>query len=145
MPEGTPRPFERQIHPGSGRRKALKTPKGRQLDPQAQADVQGLLGDRPRRSDLLIEHLHLIQDSFGHLSARHLRALADEMKLPMAAVYEVASFYAHFDILLEGEAPPPASMEKELSSTTTSGWRAPGARNRGPAAAATRSRRASSP
>src|SRR3546814_17560829 len=63
--------------------------------------------DLPRRPDLLIEHLHLIQDRYGHLSARHLRALSSEMKLPMAAVYEVASFYAHFDIVLEGEAPPP--------------------------------------
>lgn len=107
MPEGTPRPFERQIHPGSGRRKALKTPKGRQLDSDALAEIQALLGDRPRRSDLLIEHLHLIQDNYGHLAARHLRALSEEMNLPMAAIYEVASFYAHFDIVLDGESPPP--------------------------------------
>ena len=111
MPEGTPLPFERQIHPGSGRRKALKTPKGRQLDPDAWAEVRALLGDRPRRADLLIEHLHLIQDHYGHLAARHLRALSDEMKLPMAAIYEVASFYAHFDIVLDGEtAPPPLTI-----------------------------------
>jgi formate dehydrogenase beta subunit len=111
MPEGTPRPFERQIHPGSGRRKAPLTPKGRQIDTEAQAEVQALLGDRPRDADLLIEHLHLIQDHYGHLAARHLRALAEEMKLPMAAVYEVASFYAHFDIVLEGEtAPPPLTI-----------------------------------
>src|SRR3546814_7252698 len=88
MPEGTPRPFERQIHPGSGRRKAPKTPKGRQLDFEASEEVKALLGDRPRRPDLLIEHLHLIQDRYGHLAARHLRALAEEMNLPMAAVYE---------------------------------------------------------
>ncbi|MGF1593344.1 MAG: NAD(P)H-dependent oxidoreductase subunit E [Kiloniellaceae bacterium] len=118
MPEGTPRPFERQIHPGSGRRKAPFTPKGRQIDPEAQADVQALLGDRPRRADLLIEHLHLIQDTYGHLAARHLRALADEMKLPMAAVYEVASFYAHFDIVLEGEAPPPPLTIRVCDSIT---------------------------
>src|SRR3546814_976832 len=91
MPEGTPRPFERQIHPGSGRRKAPKTPKGRQLDFEASEEVKALLGDRPRRPDLLIEHLHLIQDRYGHLAARHLRALAEEMNLPMAAVYAVAS------------------------------------------------------
>src|SRR3546814_17169971 len=90
MPEGTPRPFERQIHPGSGRRKAPKTPKGRQLDFEASEEVKALLGDRPRRPDLLIEHLPLIQDSYGHLAARHLPALAEEMNLPMAAVYEAA-------------------------------------------------------
>ena len=70
MPEGTPRPFERQIHPGSGRRKAPKTPKGRQLDVEALAEVQALLGDKPRRPDLLIEHLHLIQDAAGGVGAR---------------------------------------------------------------------------
>lgn len=118
MPEGTPRPFERQIHPGSGRRKAPKTPKGRQIDVDALAEVQALLGDRPRRADLLIEHLHLIQDAYGHLSARHLRALSSEMKLPMAAVYEVASFYAHFDIVLEGEAPPPPLTIRVCDSIT---------------------------
>jgi formate dehydrogenase beta subunit len=118
MPEGTPRPFERQIHPGSGRRKAPKTPKGRQLDVDALAEVEALLGDRPRRADLLIEHLHLIQDRYGHLSAPHLRALANEMKLPMAAVYEVASFYAHFDIVLEGEAAPPPLTIRVCDSLT---------------------------
>ena len=67
-----------------------------------------MLGPRPRRRDLLIEHLHLVQDHFGHLSARHLRALAEEMGLSMAEVWEVASFYAHFDLVREGEAVPPA-------------------------------------
>ncbi len=118
MPEGTPRPFERQIHPGSGRRKAPLTPKGRQLDPEALAEVQDLLGERPRRADLLIEHLHLIQDAYGHLSARHLRALAEAMNLPMAAVYEVASFYAHFDIVLDGETPPPPLTIRVCDSIT---------------------------
>jgi formate dehydrogenase len=83
-------------------------PKGRQLDDDALAEVRALLGDRPRRRDLLIEHLHLIQDAHGHLSAPHLRALAEEMRLSMAAVWEVATFYAHFDPVREGEAPPPA-------------------------------------
>lgn len=92
----------------SGRGKGRKTPKGRQLDDQALADVRALLGDRPRRRDLLIEHLHLVQDEYGHLSADHLRALAEEMRLAQAEVYEVASFYAHFDIVKEGEAAPPA-------------------------------------
>ena len=66
-----------------------------------------LLGERPRRRDLLIEHLHLIQDEYGHLSAAHLAALAAEMKMALAEVYEVATFYAHFDVVKEGETPPP--------------------------------------
>ena len=94
------------IHPGSGRRKAPAFPKGRQADPRAAEEVRALLGGRPRRRDLLIEHLHLIQDAQGCLTAAHLQALAEEMKLPMAEVFEVASFYAHFDIVLDGEAKP---------------------------------------
>ncbi|MEC8580407.1 MAG: NAD(P)H-dependent oxidoreductase subunit E [Pseudomonadota bacterium] len=90
--------------PGKGR----GTPKGRQLVDTSWSEVRDLLGDRPRRRDLLIEYLHLIQDEFGHLSAAHLRALAEEMKLAMAEVYEVATFYAHFDVVKEDEAPPPA-------------------------------------
>jgi formate dehydrogenase len=89
-------------------RRPRRTPKGRQVDPQALAEVRALLGDRPRRRDLLIEHLHLIQDDYGHLSAAHLAALAAEMKLALAEVYEVATFYAHFDVVKEGEATPPA-------------------------------------
>jgi formate dehydrogenase len=70
-------------------------------------EIQALLGPRDRRRDLLIEHLHLIQDRYGHLSAAHLAALAAEMKLALAEVYEVATFYAHFDVVKEGEQPPP--------------------------------------
>lgn len=92
----------------SGRGKGRRTPKGRQYDDAALAEVQALLGDAPRRRDLLIEFLHLIQDEYGHLAARHLRALAEEMRLSMAEVWEVATFYAHFDPRREGEAPPPA-------------------------------------
>ena len=92
----------------SGKGKGRHTPKGRQVDDAALADVRELLGDRPRRRDLLIEYLHLVQDRFGHLSAAHLRALADEMRLAQAEVYEVATFYAHFDVVKEGEAAPPA-------------------------------------
>ena len=92
----------------SGRGKGRHTPKGRQYEDQALAEVQGLLGTRPRKRDLLIEFLHLLQDEFGHLSAHHLRALAHEMRLSMAEIWEVASFYAHFDLVKEGEAPPPA-------------------------------------
>ncbi len=82
-------------------------PKGRQLDDAALARVRLLLGNRPRRRDLLIEHLHLIQDHYHHLCAAHLRALADEMKIPMAEIWEVATFYAHFDVVREDETPPP--------------------------------------
>ena len=92
----------------TGRGKGRHTPKGRQYDDEALAEVRSLLGDAPRRRDLLIEHLHRIQDSFGHLSARHLRALAEEMRLSMAEVYEVATFYAQFDVIKENETPPPA-------------------------------------
>ena len=98
---------DRRIHPGSGRRRGPNQPKGRQVDPAALAEVQALLGDRERRRDLLIEHLHLLQDHFGCLHARHLAALAEEMRLALVEVYEVASFYAHFDIVMDGEAPPP--------------------------------------
>jgi formate dehydrogenase len=95
--------------PGAGRRnRPRRTPKGRQVEPQALAEVQALLGDRARRRDLLIEHLHLIQDRYGYLSAAHLAALAQEMRLALTEVYEVATFYAHFDVVKEGEAPPPA-------------------------------------
>src|SRR6201987_2770376 len=93
---------------GGGRRRAPRTPKGRQVDPQASEQIRALLGERPRRRDLLIERLHLIQDRYGHLSAAHLAALAAEMKLALTEVYEVATFYAHFDVVKEGEEPPPA-------------------------------------
>src|SRR6185503_6064496 len=90
-------------HPGAGRKRAKATPKGRQVDPQAAEEIERLLGDRPRRRDLLIEHLHLIQDTYKQISAAHLAALADEMKLSFAEVFETATFYAHFDIVKEGE------------------------------------------
>jgi len=92
----------------SGRGKGRRTPKGRQYEDQALAEVQALLADAPRRTDLLIEFLHLIQDTYGHLSAAHLRALAEELRMAQAEVYEVATFYAHFDVVKEGEVPPPA-------------------------------------
>ncbi len=92
----------------SGTGKGRHTPKGRQIDDTAWEEVRALLGAGPRRRDLLIEYLHLIQDQYGHLSAAHLRALAEEMRLSQAEVYEVATFYAHFDVVKEGETPPPA-------------------------------------
>jgi NADH:ubiquinone oxidoreductase subunit F (NADH-binding)/NADH:ubiquinone oxidoreductase subunit E len=84
-------------------------PKGRGLDDVALKEVRALLGKRERRRDLLIEFLHLIQDEFHCLSARHLRALAEEMRMAQAEVYEVASFYDHFDVVREGE-PEPAPL-----------------------------------
>jgi formate dehydrogenase len=87
---------------GSGR------PKGRHVDPRALADVRALLGDTPRRRDLLIEFLHRIQDTFGSIAATHIVALAEEMSLAMTEVYEVATFYHHFDVVKESETPPPA-------------------------------------
>jgi len=85
-----------------------QAPKGRRVDAGALEEVQRLLGNEPRRRDLLIEHLHKIQDSFGHLSAAHLAALAQEMRLAQTEVFEVASFYHHFDIVKEGGSAPPA-------------------------------------
>jgi len=89
------------------RRAARAHPKGRPADPHALAEVRTLLGDAPRRRDLLIEYLHRIQDTYGSLSAVHLVALAQELKLAMTEVYEVASFYHHFDVVKEGDDAPP--------------------------------------
>jgi len=90
-------------HPGRGRIPARAVPKGRQVDPQAQATIQALLGESPRERSLLIEFLHRIQDAHGQISAAHLAALAAEMKLAYAEVFETATFYAHFDVVKEGE------------------------------------------
>jgi formate dehydrogenase len=91
----------------AGRKKERGRPKGRQVDPKALAEVRALLGDAPRQRDLLIEFLHRIQDTYGFISAAHVVALASEMALAMTEVYEVATFYHHFDVVKEGEAPPP--------------------------------------
>src|SRR3954471_2569929 len=139
VPEGS-RPAHQPRHPGSSRRRGRTVPKGRQLVPAAQEEVRALLGDAPRRHDLLIEFLHLIQDKYGHLSAAHLNALGEELHVAQAEVYEVATFYAHFDVVKEGETPPPpltvrvcesiscalAGAEKliaDLQATTGSGVR----------------------
>jgi NADH:ubiquinone oxidoreductase subunit F (NADH-binding)/NADH:ubiquinone oxidoreductase subunit E len=102
-----PQNSPRDSRGGMGRRRAPRTPKGRQVEPHALDEIRSLLGARERRRDLLIEHLHLIQDRYGHLSAAHLAALAQEMRLALTEVYEVATFYAHFDVVKEGETPPP--------------------------------------
>jgi formate dehydrogenase beta subunit len=101
---------------GPVRRKPRRTPKGRQIDLQALEEVRGLLVDRSRRRDLLIENLHLIQDKYGYLSAAHLAALASEMKMALTEVYEVATFYSHFDVVKEGETPPPATTVRVCDS-----------------------------
>ncbi len=105
-----------KIHPGSGRRKALHFPKGRLLDEKDIRDLHALLGSRPRNRDLLIEFLHLIQDTRGHLPAGLLHALAEELRIPMAEVYEVASFYADFDIVRDGELQPPETTIRVCGS-----------------------------
>src|SRR4030088_2700322 len=110
MASGTLTPSEGGTidQPAGGRRRPGRTPKGRQVDPRALAEGRDLIGSRPRQRDLLIEHLHFIHGRYGHLSAAHLAALAQEMKLALTEVYEVATFYSHFDVVKEGETPPPA-------------------------------------
>jgi formate dehydrogenase len=105
-------------HPGEGRRRAKATPKGRQIDPTAAYEIEQLLGDLPRRRDLLIEHLHLIQDKYHQISAAHLAALADEMKLSFAEVFETATFYAHFDVVKEGDPDIPPITIRVCDSLT---------------------------
>ncbi|MFY0596540.1 MAG: NAD(P)H-dependent oxidoreductase subunit E [Cognatishimia sp.] len=92
----------------SGKGKGRHTPKGRQVDDTALEEVQALIAGRDVSRDMLIEFLHLIQDHYGHLAARHIRALAEMMRVGQAEIYEVASFYAHFDVVREDETPPPA-------------------------------------
>src|SRR6201991_5243531 len=102
MSDGGPQqvhPFE---HPGEGKRRAKATPKGRQIDPRASEEIALLLEGKSRRRDMLIEYLHLVQDKYHQISAAHLAALADEMKLAFSEVFEVATFYAHFDVVKEG-------------------------------------------
>jgi len=104
--------------PGKGGRKARYQRKGRQVDPSAAREINALLGDRSRQSDLLLEHLHLIQDTYGYLSADHLAALAEEMRLALAEVYEVATFYHNFTVVKEGEPKPAALTIKVCDSLT---------------------------
>ena len=91
-------------------------PKGRPLDPAARERVLELLGAMPRRPDLLIEALHRIQDAERHLSAPMLAALADAFRLSQAEVFEVATFYHHFDVVADGGAPPPATTVRVCDS-----------------------------
>ena len=92
---------------GGKRSRVRSTPKGRRVDPAARADIVALLGEAPRRRDLLIEYLHLIQDRYGCLAAPHLAALAAELRMALTEVYEVGTFYHHFDVVKEGDTAPP--------------------------------------
>ena len=112
---GKVRKFE---HPGRGRVRARPVPKGRQVDPHAAETIRALLGDGLRERHLLIEYLHLIQDEFGQISAAHLAALADEMRLAFAEVFETATFYAHFDVVKEGGKEIPALTVRVCDSLT---------------------------
>src|SRR5678810_137863 len=96
------------VIPVSKIRRARPVPKGRPVDPVAREEIARVLEGAPRAPEYLIENLHRVQDRFGSLSAAHLAALAEAMKLAMAEVYEVATFYHHFDVVKEGESAPPA-------------------------------------
>ena len=96
------------VAPADSRQRKRETAKGRPVEAAAVDELRQLLGAAALERELLIEYLHRLQDHFGHLSARHLAALAREMSLAQAEVFEVASFYHHFDIVKEGETPPPA-------------------------------------
>ena len=109
---------KRLINPGFGRRNALPHPKGRELNDTALAQISDLFAQESLQNDRLIEYLHKIQDQFGHLSAHHLAALAHLLKLAMVVVFEVASFYAHFDIVMDGEQAPPALTVRVCDSLT---------------------------
>jgi formate dehydrogenase len=113
-------------HPGAGRRRARSIPKGREVHPQAKDEIATLLGDRPRSRDLLIEHLHLIQDTWHQISAAHLAALADEMRLAYAEVFETATFYAHFDVVKEDEPPLAPLVVRVCDSVTCAMFNAEG-------------------
>ncbi len=97
---------QKRGHPGRAKTHTRKHPKGRQTNPAICAEIRALIGSPPRR-DLLLEYLHHIQDQYGHIHPDHVAALADIMGLAQTEVYEVATFYAHFDVLREDEAPPP--------------------------------------
>jgi formate dehydrogenase beta subunit len=105
-------------HPGRGRVRARPVPKGRQVDPRASDAIKALLADASRQRDLLIEYLHRIQDTYGQISAAHLAALAEEMSLSFAEVFETATFYAHFDVVKEGDPDIPELTVRVCDSLT---------------------------
>ena len=109
---------EKENSVGLRKSKRPNGPKGRQVRKDALQDVQALLGNRLRHPGLLIEHLHLLQDHCGYLSTDHLAALAEEVGLSQSEVYEVATFYAHFDVVRDGEDPPPKITIRVCDSVT---------------------------
>ncbi|NOQ13473.1 MAG: NADH-quinone oxidoreductase subunit F, partial [Methyloprofundus sp.] len=108
------------ISPDQITKKKRKGPKGHAVDLIALEEIQALLADESRQRDLLIEHLHKIQDRYQHISSKHLVALAHEMKLSPAEVFEVASFYHHFDVVKEGQTPPPPLTVRVCESLSCS-------------------------
>jgi len=92
--------------------------KGRRVEREAQAAVRAAISNLPKRKDLLVEYLHCLQDRYGHLSAAQLVALADELRLAPAEIFEVATFYHHFDVVVEGEKPPPPITLRVCDSIT---------------------------
>lgn len=92
--------------------------RGRRVDLAVLAEIQTLLGALPRRRDRLIEYLHRIQDHYGHISSASMVALAHELKLAMTEIYEVATFYHHFDVLGDDDTPPPALTVRVCESVT---------------------------
>ncbi len=109
-----------KISPEQITKKKRKGPKGHAVDLVSLEEVRKLLGNESRQNDLLIEHLHKIQDHYQHISSKHLVALAHEMNLATAEVYEVASFYHHFDVIKEGQTPPPALTVRVCESLSCS-------------------------
>lgn len=106
---------QKRGHPGSSGKKTRIHTKGRQVNPVSLVEIKTLIGEQTRR-DHLIEYLHLVQDAFGCLSADHMAALAHHMRLAMTEVYEVATFYAHFDVVKEGETAPAATTIRVCDS-----------------------------
>ena len=107
-----------KISPDQISKKKRRGPKGHAVDLTALEEVKSLLSDESRQHDLLIEHLHKIQDHYQHISSKHLVALAHEMNLSTAEVYEVASFYHHFDVVKEGQTPPPSLTVRVCESVS---------------------------
>ncbi|MBT3766712.1 MAG: NADH-quinone oxidoreductase subunit F [Rhodospirillales bacterium] len=109
---------QNRSHPGLGQRRASAFNKGRQLSPVAHSEIKDLLLGEERTRDRLVEYLHQIQDAYGKISTDHLRALAEELRLSMAEVFEVASFYAHFDIDMHGDTGTPKTTVRVCDSLT---------------------------
>jgi formate dehydrogenase beta subunit len=91
-------------------------PRGRPVDPVVRDEVVRLIAGLPQVRDQLIEHLHRLQDALGHLPVAHLTALADLLRLAPVEVFEVASFYHHFDVVRNGESAPPALTVRVCTS-----------------------------